>query len=137
MEQMYELAISAGAVVQFDTAVTSIDPSKPTVTLSTGEVLTPDIVIGADGYQSICQRLIDEAIEETGDEPASRQDSGVAIYSINVDVSDITLENDPEAYELVRQPVWMAFAGPGVSVLTSPSVSFFPFRVINTLRGMH
>lgn len=108
--------------MQFDTSVIAIDPSKPSVTLSTGEVLLPDIVIGADGYQSICQRAVDESIEIAGDEPSSRKDSGVAVYSMNVDVSDLTPENDPEAFELVHKPEWMAYAGPYISVLTSPSV---------------
>ena len=39
---MYELAIGAGAVVQFGTSVIDLDPSTPSVHLSTGEVLRPE-----------------------------------------------------------------------------------------------
>ena len=79
---------------------------------------------------------MDEAIEAAGDEPSSCKDSGVAVYSMNVDVSDITPESDPEAYELVHKPEWMAYAGPYISVLTSPSVSdFIKLQIVSNLRA--
>lgn len=119
---MYELAIGAGAVVQFSTSVIDLDPSTPSVHLSTGEVLRPDIVIGADGYQSIVQRIIEQDVIYEGGEPYERKESGTVIYSLNVDVSDITPESDPESYETVRQNEWTAYMGPYISILTSPSV---------------
>ncbi|KAI5118375.1 hypothetical protein M0805_008703 [Coniferiporia weirii] len=129
LAQVYSLAISAGAVVQFGTTVTAIDPSTPTVTLSTGEVLKPDIVIGADGYQSLCQQIIERDIVEDGGDPLEREDSGTVVYSMNVDVSDVTPESDPELYDIVRRPVWTAYAGSYVSVLTSPSRNFKEFSI--------
>lgn len=119
---LYSLAISAGAVIKFGSEVTSIDENAPSVTVSTGEVLTADLIIGADGYHSICQLLIENALVEDGEEKHERVDSGTVVYSMNANVSDITPESDPELYELVHRPEWTAYAGPYVSVLTSPSV---------------
>lgn len=127
---MYELAISAGAVVQFSSDVIDIDPSTPTVTLSTGEVLKPDVVIGADGYHSLCQKVIEGDVIADGGEPIEHISSGTVVYSMNADVSDVTLENDPELYGFIKKPVWTAFAGPHVSVLTWPSASFPLLRYI-------
>ena len=120
---MYALAVSAGAIVQFGTSVTAINPSKPSVTLSTGEILYPDLVIGADGYHSICQQAIEEAIVNDGGDPTERVDSGTVVYSMNADVADVTPESDPELYDIIHKPVWTAYAGPHISVLTSPSVT--------------
>lgn len=119
---MYALAVSAGAIIQFGTTVTKVNPSKPSVTLSTGEILYPDIVIGTDGYRSICQQVIEESVVCDGGDPTERIDSGTVVYSMNADVSDVTLESDPELYDIVHKPVWTAYAGPNISVLTSPLV---------------
>ncbi|KAL5483575.1 hypothetical protein ACEPAI_8807 [Sanghuangporus weigelae] len=129
LEQVRELAISAGAVIQFGATVTTIDPSKPSVKLSTGEVLSADIVIGADGYHSICQQAIEEAIIAEGGEPTDSINSGTVVYSMNADVSDVTQESDPELYDIVNKPEWTAYAGPNISVLTSPSRDYKQFSV--------
>lgn len=121
------MATAAGAVVQFNTSVVAVDPSRPSVTLDSGEILTPDIIIGADGYQSLCQQVIERDVVEQGGDPSDRKDSGTVVYSLNVDVSDITPENDPELYGIIREPLWTAYMGPHISVLTSPSVRMTMF----------
>lgn len=85
---LYKVALRAGARVDFGVAVTDIQPSvvtpssdsdedsdedsefgpPPRVTLSTGEVVTPDILVGADGYRSIVRRQVFRAaeVEDTG-----------------------------------------------------------------------
>lgn len=93
------------------------------MTLSSGEVLSPDIIVGADGYQSICHQAIENAVLEDGGDPSVRVDSGTVVYSMNADVSDVTRESDPELYDIIHKPVWTAYAGPHISVLTSPSVN--------------
>ena len=103
--------------------MTEIEPSTPAVHLSTGEVLNPDIVIGADGYHSICQKIIERDDVADGGEATVAVDSGTVVYSMNADVTDVTPESDPEMHDFINKPVWTAFAGPYVSVLTSPSVS--------------
>lgn len=104
-----------------------LDPSDPSLYLSTGEVLRPDIVIGADGYQSLVQRVIEEDIVKFSPnerEPYTRENSGTVVYSLNVDISDITPESNPELYDIVHQNEWTAYMGPYISILTSPSVCY-------------
>ncbi|THG94300.1 hypothetical protein EW026_g7146 [Hermanssonia centrifuga] len=57
---LHTLAIAAGAKIQFGATVTSVTPGdpKPSVTLATGETLTADIVIGADGPTSMVRRMV-------------------------------------------------------------------------------
>lgn len=144
LQSLYDLAIAAGAVVQFGTSVEELDPLQPSVRLSTGEVLRPDIVIGADGYQSLVQRTIErdilkKSIDEADErEPYRREDSGTVIYSLNVDISDITPESDPELYEIVHQNEWTAYMGPYISILTSPSVWYSTvWNVRNATKSIH
>lgn len=121
-----------------------LDPLQPSVRLSTGEVLRPDIVIGADGYQSLVQRTIEKdiwkkSIDEADErEPYRREDSGTVVYSLNVDISDITPESDPELYEIVHQNEWTAYMGPYISILTSPSVWYLIGQnVRNVTKSIH
>ena len=60
---LYKLAVGAGARIDLHTAVESIrqgDPG-PSVVLAGGEVITADIVIGADGVRSCVRDAIDVA----------------------------------------------------------------------------
>jgi salicylate hydroxylase len=59
---MYRAAVSAGAKVRFNSRVDSIDPDSGTVTLSSGDVLEADIIVGADGQFGLSRR---EFLEET------------------------------------------------------------------------
>lgn len=49
---LYKLALDAGATVQFDAKVVDINPGKPSVRLRTGETISADVLIGADGFRS-------------------------------------------------------------------------------------
>lgn len=104
--------------------------------LSTGEVLKPDVVIGADGYHSLCQKIIERDNVADGGEPVEAVNSGTVVYSMNADVADVTSDGDPELYEFINKPVWTAFAGPYVSVLTSPSVSDTPCRTARLILSL-
>ncbi|KAG6817236.1 hypothetical protein H0H87_011293 [Tephrocybe sp. NHM501043] len=57
---LYDTAVSLGADVRLNTHVAFIDPDAHTVTLENGEVLSADIVIGADGAYGISRPLIDD-----------------------------------------------------------------------------
>ena len=66
---LYDLAVGAGAKVRFNARVTKIDKSKPSVTLSSGEEIYGDLIIGADGDNSIIRPLVlAEEREETEEE---------------------------------------------------------------------
>jgi salicylate hydroxylase len=63
---VHELAVSAGAKIDFGATVTAVSPGdpNPSVTLDNEEVLTADVVIGADGPRSIVRRLVAEDEED-------------------------------------------------------------------------
>jgi salicylate hydroxylase len=46
---LYDAAISVGVVVRLGCRATEINESVPSVTLASGETLSADLVIGADG----------------------------------------------------------------------------------------
>ncbi|KAG2147794.1 uncharacterized protein EDB93DRAFT_1146710 [Suillus bovinus] len=55
---LYDAAIAAGAEVRAGTTVVSASGHGPRVTLSTGETLLADVIVGADGRSSIVQQAI-------------------------------------------------------------------------------
>ncbi|KZT09779.1 FAD/NAD(P)-binding domain-containing protein [Laetiporus sulphureus 93-53] len=55
---MYNAAVTAGAKVRTDAEVVEIDAEQREVRLASGEVLSADVIIGADGERGICRRLV-------------------------------------------------------------------------------
>lgn len=92
---VYRLAVNSGAKVDFGVTVESVVPgdSKPTVKLSTGEILTADIVIGADGPTSIVRQVV---LKEK-DDP---KPSGFTIFGTTVPATEMM--KDPELAKLVQ-----------------------------------
>ncbi|KAK7059402.1 hypothetical protein R3P38DRAFT_3522434 [Favolaschia claudopus] len=48
-KMMYDVAVGQGATVRLGTTAVSVDPKRREITLDSGETLTADVVIGADG----------------------------------------------------------------------------------------
>ncbi len=89
---LYKLATEAGATVEFHKEVASVEPgteedNKPSVTLVTGEVLTADVIVGADGCKSLVREVVLE--EEDCAEPG-----GMTLYSGVIDAED--MDKDPD-----------------------------------------
>ena len=59
-EILYDAANKAGVHLRYKCTVTNVDPSTHKVTLSSGEVLSPDVVVGADGEHGLCRRTLTE-----------------------------------------------------------------------------
>ena len=55
---LYNAAVKAGAVVRANSTVTAVDPAARTVTLANGDVVTGDVIIGADGPQGVCREVV-------------------------------------------------------------------------------
>jgi len=49
---LYEAAVREGVVVRFGAIVESVDQTGPSITLSTGEKISADVIVGADGELS-------------------------------------------------------------------------------------
>lgn len=97
---LYELAVRSGVDVQWDTSVTAVRQAtgeRPTATveLSTGQTITADIVVGADGPQSIIRKNIFGATT-----PPSA-DAVVTLYSATVHATQ--LAHDAELNSLIQK----------------------------------
>lgn len=53
-----DLAEQAGVIIRLSSHVQSIDPSKPSLTLSSGEVIHCDLIVGADGVKSMIREVV-------------------------------------------------------------------------------
>ena len=103
---LYELATSLGVRVDFNRAVVAIEPGddtspSPKVTLSTGEVLTPDLLIGADGPRSVVRQAV------LG-RPDNAEPSELTVYTATIPGDK--LKEDPELrqwLEAEEWPIWM------------------------------
>ena len=83
------MAVKSGAQVEFGVTVTNVSPGdpKPSVTTASGETITADIIIGADGPRS----LVREVVLGKKDNP---EPVGWTVYGATVPESYML--NDPE-----------------------------------------
>lgn len=110
---VYRLAVNSGAKVEFGVPVESVSPgdSKPTVKLSTGEILTADIIIGADGATSIVRPVV--VGEEDDPKP-----SGFTIFGTTIPAA--AMMEDPELARLVQANEWPIMMGTHRSLCAHP-----------------
>lgn len=55
---LYANALSTGVEVRRNALVTQVDPLGASVTLSNGEIINADLIIGADGYESLVREVV-------------------------------------------------------------------------------
>jgi 2-polyprenyl-6-methoxyphenol hydroxylase-like FAD-dependent oxidoreductase len=64
---MYDLAVSAGVTIAFNTEIVSVSVDQanrtPRVVLADGTRLTADLIIGADGAQSVARMAVTGEVE--------------------------------------------------------------------------
>ena len=56
---LYNLARDAGAKFAFGSRVVDVDPKSPSVTLASGKKLFADLIVGADGHQSVLRSVLE------------------------------------------------------------------------------
>ena len=95
MKLLHTLALQSGANVDFDVSVEAVIPGdpKPTVKLSTGEMLTADIVIGADGVGSKVRHVVLDQEDET-------KPSGYTMFNAMLPASEMM--KDPDLAALMQ-----------------------------------
>lgn len=88
---LHDLAVSAGAQIQFDAAVTAVipDETRPSITLASGETHSADVVIGADGVTS----LVRDSIFGEGEEVVGRRQGLTCLGAV---IPGEEMEKDPE-----------------------------------------
>ncbi|KAF8837679.1 FAD/NAD(P)-binding domain-containing protein [Paxillus ammoniavirescens] len=88
--------------------VVSLDPSIPSLTLESGEVIRADLVIGADGVKSLTR----EYVVGGPDKPTP---TGDAAYRAIIPAK--LLLNDPDLRPLVEKPEMVGWLGPGRHIM--------------------
>ena len=86
-----------------------MDPSVPTLTLESGEVVKADLVIGADGIKSLTR----EYVVGGPDKPTA---TGDAAYRAIIPAH--LLLNDPDLRSLVENPEMVGWIGPNGHIMT-------------------
>jgi len=98
------------SMLKLDSTVVKIDPSPPhpSITLSTGEVMSADLIIGCDGVKSLVRDLV------VG-EPTKAVATGDAAYRAIIPTSEMLKE--PALKVLVENPEMTGWMGPGRHII--------------------
>lgn len=98
------------STLRLNSAVVQIDPSspKPSITLSTGEVLSADLIVGADGVKSMCREVVLGA-------PVKATPTGDAAYRVTLPTSKMM--DDPDLKDLVEKAEMTGWMGPGRHIM--------------------
>lgn len=114
-QMLYKLALGKGVQVMFGAEIAGVwfdeHREAPAIGLKNGSVFYSDIVIGADGYNSLVREVV------TG-QPDSFVDTGMSLYSIVVPIEK--LKDDPDWSQRLAEPEWPIFMGNGRNVLGYP-----------------
>jgi salicylate hydroxylase len=86
---LYQLAVKEGAQIRFNTCVTEVNSSAASVTTESGETIFADVIIGADGYDS----LLRQVVTDSEDEPPNAQDRHV-IVTFTIPVHEMESDQD-------------------------------------------
>ncbi|KAJ7476866.1 hypothetical protein B0H11DRAFT_2234833 [Mycena galericulata] len=118
---LYRLAISGGAVVTFNTTVTSVEfTTPPSVHLANGKTLAADLIIGADGSKSMMRELVTET-EDSG------KDSGFTFYTAIIPIE--RMARDPELAHWAHVPQWPIWMGANRCALGYPIGNEYCFSI--------
>lgn len=96
--------------LRLNSVVASLEPSSssPSLTLTTGEVLHADLIIGADGVKSMVREVV------LG-EPVKAVATGDAAYRVIIPTEKMM--GDPELRRLVENPEMTGWMGPGRHIM--------------------
>ena len=104
------------AKLRLNSTVVDVDPTSPTpsVSLSSGEILKADLIIGADGVKSMCREIVLGA-------PVKATPTGDAAYRAIIPTSKMM--DDPQLRELVETPEMTGWMGPKKHIMAYCIVS--------------
>lgn len=101
---LYE-AVEPHCNIRVDCRVVSLDTSKPSVTLASGEVISTDLIIGADGLKSTCR----EYVVGGSDHP---QPTGDSAYRALIPAEKLLQDDDLKSLvENTESIIWMGPRG--------------------------
>ena len=108
-DALYRRAIELGVNVLINHKIVDYDDTVPAVSLANGKVLKADLVVAADGINSIARKKLLGA-----DKPPLK--TGFAAYRATVDVTK--MQSDPEVSWLLKKPALNIWVGPERHVMT-------------------
>ncbi|KAK5075318.1 hypothetical protein LTR64_001523 [Lithohypha guttulata] len=120
-DSLHQLALKLGAKVKIASRVIEYDPETPSITLANGEVHYADLIVAADGINSIARETV------TGARTDSRN-TGFAAYRATIDVDKI--KADPEIAWIVEEAKINLWVGDGRHVMTYPIASGESFNLV-------
>ena len=60
-DMLFNIAVQKGVKFRFNTTVIEADPSSISVVLESGEKLEADVIVGADGYDSLLRQVVTDS----------------------------------------------------------------------------
>lgn len=99
---MYDAAVASGATVHFNARVDSIDFDAPSITLQGGTTIRTDLIIAADGTNSIVrQRMVPGTTREITD-----------VYVFQANIPKAAMMQDSRTRKLYADPATNVYLGP-------------------------
>ncbi|KAJ7750389.1 hypothetical protein DFH07DRAFT_827541 [Mycena maculata] len=123
---LLELATREGVEFRYNTAVESVDCDSMSVTLEDGERLYADLVVGADGPNSMVRT------EVVGAEVTGVRDG---ILSLTMSIPTDLMRDDDELRSLATDETWWTWLGSGVLIVGSLAGQK-EYSVLVTLQGV-
>ncbi|KAK7041165.1 6-hydroxynicotinate 3-monooxygenase [Favolaschia claudopus] len=115
-KMMYDVAVGQGATVRLGATAVSFDPEHRAVAFNSGETLTADVIIGADGVFGLIRPILlaEQNIEEATTPP-------LCMYSAIIPRA--LVENDPQSKHFYDPKVisMFSFFGNNQSVISHPT----------------
>jgi salicylate hydroxylase len=134
---LHEAALENGCEIRVKSRVTSIDESVPSLTLKSGETLTADIIIGADGIRHLnyanpgIKSIVRDHILDQKVEPRLY---GECAYRATVPAE--LLVSEPELRHLIEQPVANCWIGPGRHLIAYPIQHATKYNIVMVHPGV-
>ncbi|KAG2082252.1 hypothetical protein BD769DRAFT_1727447 [Suillus cothurnatus] len=114
---LYE-ATEPHCTIRVYSRVVSVDSSKPSVTLASGEVVTADLLIGADRVKSVAREYVVGG-------PDKPRVTGDAAYRATIPAEKLLQDDELKPLvEKIELNLWM---GPGGHIVGYTIVSWFAF----------
>ncbi|CCL99274.1 uncharacterized protein FIBRA_01289 [Fibroporia radiculosa] len=102
---LHEIAVAKGVRIRYNTAVADIDPDEGAVLLASGEILTADVILGADGERGACRRILFERNERV-------VSTGAVLYDVRCETSLATRTASKQVLKdvaLEKNPIFVSF----------------------------
>lgn len=98
-----------GVHISLDCQIAKINFTEPSVELSCGELISSDVILGADGERSMCRDALLNHV-------SSFQDSGDHVFRITVDANEVAKHRD--LADLIQPPSINFWVGPGAHAIS-------------------